>query len=105
MNTERASRERVFLHTFFLLLLGAFGFGAEPVAAQTCERLSELKLANTTITAAQAVAAGSFTTATGTAGPFNELPAFCRVPGVIKQARDSGVGCGGWIHASGWNRN
>ncbi len=36
-------------------------FAPQPVAAQSCEMLSSLKLENATVTTAQSVAAGSFT--------------------------------------------
>ena len=54
-----------------------------PVAAATCESLTTLKLANTTITVVQIVDAGAFTppdvppTAAALA-VYKPLPAFCR---------------------------
>src|SRR5262249_8750419 len=55
----------------------ALAFGSVSVA--TCEGLAELKLPNTTITAAQSVAPGAFAPPSGSAAPFKELPAFCRL--------------------------
>ncbi|HJQ23265.1 MAG TPA: tannase/feruloyl esterase family alpha/beta hydrolase [Blastocatellia bacterium] len=99
MKSAWVSRQKAFRRTLPLLLLAAFSFGARPVAAQTCERLSDLKLANTTITAAQSVAAGSF----GSAAAFKDLPAFCRVTGVIKPTSDSEIKFEVWMPAAGWN--
>jgi Tannase and feruloyl esterase len=97
MNTMTVARLKGFW-IVVLLLLAAAGFGPT-AAAQTCERLSDLKLANTTITAAQSVAAGSF----GTAAAFKDLPAFCRVTGVIRPTSDSEIKFEIWMPAAGWN--
>jgi hypothetical protein len=101
MNMKSAwiSPLQMFWRTFPLLLLAAYSFGARPVAAQTCERLADLKLANTTITTAQSVAAGSF----ASAAAFKDLPAFCRVTGVIKPTSDSEIKFEVWLPATGWN--
>jgi hypothetical protein len=69
---------------------------AGPVAAATCESLASLKLANASITGAQAVAAGAFTPPDAPPnGPglatYRALPAFCRVQGVIQPSSDSHV--------------
>jgi hypothetical protein len=103
MNTETASRQWVLCRTFSLPLLAAFIFIPQSVSAQTCERLSDLKLPNTTITAARSVEAGSFTTPAGPAAVFKELPAFCLVTGVIKPTSDSDIKFEVWMPASGWN--
>jgi len=87
-----------------LLFLAAIAFASGDAAAQTCEKLSGLKLANTTITSAQAVASGSFTPATGSPAPFKELPAFCRITGVIKPTADSDIKFEVWMPIAGWNK-
>lgn len=98
------NRMRVLLYAWSLVVICiAMSFGATPAAAQTCEKLSDLKLANTTITSAQSVGAGAFTPATGSAAPFKELPAFCRVTGVIKPSSDSDIKFEVWMPSSGWN--
>jgi hypothetical protein len=82
---------------------------AVPVVAATCESLASLKLANTTFTAAQVVAAGAFTPpgAPPPNGPalaaYKALPAFCRVQGVIQPSSDSHIEFEVWLPASGWN--
>jgi Tannase and feruloyl esterase len=103
MNTREASQRKPFLITFSVLLLAALAFSSTPAVAQTCEKLANLKLANTTITAAQSVAAGAFTPPTGSAAPFKELPAFCRVTGVIKPTTDSDIRFEVWMPSTGWN--
>jgi len=76
-------------------------FGSAAPAAQTCESLAKLKLADTSITRAESVAAGAFTPPTGKARP--NLPAFCRVSGAIKPSADSNIQFEVWMPASGWN--
>jgi feruloyl esterase len=86
-----------------VLLLAAVTFSSKPVAAQSCEKLSDLKLANTTITSAQTVGAAGFAPASGSAAPFKEVPAFCRVTGVIRPTADSDIKFEVWMPKSGWN--
>ncbi|MBK6797346.1 MAG: tannase/feruloyl esterase family alpha/beta hydrolase [Acidobacteria bacterium] len=73
------------------------------VSAATCEGLAELKLPNTTITTAQTVAMGAFSPQSGSAAPYKELPAFCRVVGVIKPANDSEIKFEVWLPSANWN--
>ena len=103
MSNRKSSRPRPLCRAFFVLTLAAFAFNAGSAAAQTCEKLAELKLANTTITTAQSVAPGAFTPPAGSAAPFKELPAFCRVTGTIKPTADSDIKFEGWMPGSGWN--
>ena len=78
------------------------------VAAATCEDLGSLKLPDTTITLAQSVAAGAFTPPPDPYGfppavPFRNVPAFCRVTGVIKPTSDSNIQFEVWMPSAGWN--
>jgi len=91
------------IKTCSVLLLTALAFASSEAVAQTCGKLSELKLANTTITSAQAVAPGAFTPATGSPAPFKELPAFCRITGVIKPTPDSDIKFEVWMPGRDWN--
>jgi feruloyl esterase len=95
---NRATVIRIKGFRVIMLLLLAAGFSA-PIKAQTCERLSDLKIANTTITAAQSVAAGAFSSNAA----FKDLPAFCRVTGVIRPTSDSEIKFEVWMPATGWN--
>ena len=69
--------------------------------AATCDSLAGLALPYTTITVAQAVPAGTFTPPGST--PIANLPAFCRVAGVIKPTSDSNIRFEVWMPSSGWN--
>src|SRR5215469_15295978 len=81
-----------------------------PLGAATCDSLASLKLPNTSITAAQVVAAGAFVPP-GPApnavalAPFKLLAAFCRVQGVIQPSTDSHIEFEVWLPLSGWNRD
>jgi feruloyl esterase len=92
----------MFWKSFSILFLLALMSGTRPAAAATCEGLADLKLPNTTITVAQSVAAGAFTLAGATA-TYKELPAFCRVAGVIKPTSDSEIKFEVWMPSAGWN--
>jgi feruloyl esterase len=82
-------------------LLSAPVIGA--VSAATCEGLAELKLPNTTITAAQPVAAGGFKPPTGPDTPYKSLPGFCRLAGIIKPTSDSEIKFEVWMPSENWN--
>jgi feruloyl esterase len=73
-----------------------------PAAAATCDDLAKLALPNTTIQAAQPQLAGSFTPPEGKA--FENMPAFCRVVGVLAPSKDSNIQFEVWLPASGWNQ-
>ncbi len=74
--------------------------------AATCESLATFRLSNGTVTAAKAVAAGSFAPP-GAAGPatpvFKALPEFCRVTASLTPTSDSDIRIEVWLPASGWN--
>jgi hypothetical protein len=84
------------------------GWAGGLARATTCESLAQLHLANTTISSARSVAAGSFTLPKADTAPpggptFEKLPAFCQVAGVIKPSNDSDIRFEVWMPASGWN--
>ncbi|HYL38110.1 MAG TPA: tannase/feruloyl esterase family alpha/beta hydrolase [Bryobacteraceae bacterium] len=83
---------------FVLLALSAGAILAAPTA---CDGLSKLNLSATTIKTAEAVPAGSFKPPEG--GAVSNLPAFCRVAGMIKPTPDSDIEFEVWMPASGWN--
>ena len=84
---------------------------ARPAAAASCESLATLSLPNTTITAVQLVAAGTYVPpvqpgrggAAGRGNQFADLPAFCRVAASIKPSGDSDIRMELWMPAAGWN--
>ena len=72
-----------------------------PAAAATCESLMNAKLADSTITAAQSVPAGSYKAADGK--DYANLPAFCRVAVASHPTNDSNIQYEVWLPASVWN--
>ncbi len=96
MNTCRA--------TAFLAL--AVALCAAPSQAQTpaasCAAQATQSLVNTTISAAQAVTAGSFTPP-GATNPIGNLPGFCRVAGVIAPTAESRIVFEVWMPLENWN--
>ena len=84
------------LATRGLLIAVALAIASHAQAA-TCEDLAALSLPNTTITIAQSVPAGSFTT------PFNQtlinLPAFCRIAATLTPSHDSNIKIEVWLPA------
>jgi feruloyl esterase len=99
----------------FRLLAGVLAFGAMSIVpmaraeAATCESLTSLSQAGTTITVAQTVAAGAFTQPGGRGGraggpnPYAALPAFCRVAATLKPSPQSDIKVEVWMPAAGWN--
>lgn len=70
-------------------------------AAQTCESISSLKLPNVWITAAQLVQEGTF--ALSAKMKLSDLPASCRVTGLIRPTSDSNIGFELWMPERIWN--
>jgi len=70
--------------------------------AASCDSLATLTLPGTTITTAQSVPAGPFTPP-GAQQPVKNLPAFCRVAGVLKPSSDSNIQFEVWLPSTGWN--
>ena len=72
-----------------------------------CEALAGLKVAQTTIHSADAVAAGAFqqppSSFPGPAPDYSTLPAFCRVTGSIAPTSDSDIRFELWLPAENWN--
>jgi feruloyl esterase len=94
-----ASPHQVALLVPLLGLVALLGIAPAMAAASTCESLASLSLAQTTITLAESHAAGPFTPP-GASTPL-QLPAFCRVAGVVAPAVRFEV----WLPTpSAWNR-
>lgn len=88
-----------------VFVLTPFAFGAG------CEGVKDLRLGNTTITAAEVIAAGAFTQ-TGPAGAkgkqnpaFTRLPSFCRVAATLTPTPDSDIKIEVWMPMTGWNND
>ena len=103
MNKIESRRHYPLLNLFPVFALVILAFSPASVAAQSCEKLAELKLSNTTITSAQSIAAGAFVPASGPATPYKDLPEFCRVSGVIKPTSDSDIKFEVWMPSKAWN--
>jgi hypothetical protein len=84
-----------------LFQIASLAFPMAAAMAATCDSLATLTLPGTTITTAQAVPAGSFSPPGGQ--PIKDLPAFCRVAGVLKPTSDSDIQFEVWLPSSGWN--
>ena len=83
------------------LLALILGIGATPAAATTCASLAGLALPDTTITAAEPIAAGTYTAPDGEV--FTNLPAFCRIAATLTPTSDSNIKIEIWMPYSGWN--
>ena len=70
-------------------------------AATPCEALAQLKLPGASIASAVSVPAGSVLPPGSR--PIANLPAYCRVSGVIGPAADSNIRFEVWMPSSGWN--
>jgi feruloyl esterase len=88
-----------------LVLVSAPVPGARPSAQAPgagCATLAAQSLAHTTITTAETVAGGTFTPA-GSNNAITNLPAFCRVAGVIAPTIDSQIRFEVWMPLEHWN--
>ena len=74
-----------------------------------CERLTQLKVPNASITLAQTVPAGTYSgpaevfTGRDLSRLYKSLPAFCRVEVTAKPTSDSDIKIAVWIPLNGWN--
>jgi Tannase and feruloyl esterase len=102
-NMSRSSRVLSPIILFFCVFLLSV-----PAGGATCSSLTRLKLPNTVITAAQDVGPGKFLPPEGRPSEielaaYHDLPAFCRVRGIIQPSADSHIEFEVWLPASGWN--
>src|ERR1700691_4941608 len=88
-----------------LVMIGTALAPAPAAAQKSCESLTTLTLANTTITSPTSVAAGAFKPPAGPGqpAPTEPLPAFCRVAGIAKPTADSEIRFELWLPISAWN--
>ncbi|MGA7108587.1 MAG: tannase/feruloyl esterase family alpha/beta hydrolase [Terracidiphilus sp.] len=70
--------------------------------AADCSGLKNLKFADTTITVAESVTSGVLDIG-GAEAPLRDLPAFCRVAGVMRPSNDSEIRFEVWLPPTGWN--
>lgn len=90
-----------------LIVVVLLSLAAAHADAATCESLASTSLPNTTVTAAQVVAAGTFTQpgrgGRGGSNPFASLPAFCRIAVTLKPTPRSDIKSEIWLPVTGWN--
>ncbi|MEO8257985.1 MAG: tannase/feruloyl esterase family alpha/beta hydrolase [Acidobacteriota bacterium] len=92
------------LSAAILLLLPVVFSAQQPPGDAACDRVAALKLPDTRVTAATAVAAGQFAVPGAAASRgYADLPAFCRVELTLTPSRDSDIGSEVWLPRSGWN--
>jgi len=83
------------------LLTSLLGICGTPAAAATCMSLTGLRLPHTTITAAQSVAAGTYTAPD--TGEVFDLSAHCRIAATLTPTSDSNINIEVWMPFSDWN--
>ena len=91
------NRHPVISTALIVIILGA----GRAAAGSTCASLGNLAFPDTTITAAQSVAAGTYTAPDGEV--FTNMPAFCRVAATLTPTSDSNIKVEVWMPYSGWN--
>ena len=97
--------------TLASIVLAASVQGQTPKLITSCESVSSLALANTTITSAHDVAVGKLADVGVFPAPpdspigrrISKLPAFCRVAATLAPTPDSDIKIEVWLPASGWN--
>ena len=91
----------------FVFVCGILACNSHAASAAPCDKLASLSIADSTITSAHSVAAGSFTepSGAGAAGtlPFSQLPEFCRITATLRPSSDSEIRIEVWMPVSGWN--
>jgi hypothetical protein len=87
---------------FCACLLGLLGSTSFLLAAD-CGAIQQLKLPDTTIATAERVTSGELSVA-GIEKPMRELPAFCRVTGVLRPTPDSDIRFEVWLPEKDWNQ-
>lgn len=86
----------------FWVLVCLLGVHSTMVLAADCGGLKDLKLEDTTITLAEPVTSGVLKIE-GAGAPIHDLPAFCRVAGVLRPTNDSAIRFEVWMPEQGWN--
>ena len=85
------------------LLVFLIGSSVPLWCATDCSDLKALKLEGTTITIAETVTSGTFKIDGNGEGSMSDLPAFCRVAGVLRPTSDSEIGFEVWLPQRDWN--
>ena len=86
----------------FRMLAGLLAVHSSMLFAADCSGLKDLKLADTSITLAETVTSGELKIE-GAEAPMRDLPAFCRVAGLLRPTSDSEIRFEVWLPEQGWN--
>ena len=100
---KRANTMERFRRVAFLIAIGGTAVVAGATsgrADEACASLKDLKIEDTTITAAESVPAGSFTASDSKT--YADLPAFCRVTATVSPVHDSAIRLEMWLPQEGW---
>src|SRR5579863_4723838 len=81
---------------------GLLGMQSTALLAADCAALKDFKAEDTTITASEPVTPGTLTIADDVP-PMKDLPAFCRVAGIMRPTSDSKIRFEVWLPAQDWN--
>jgi feruloyl esterase len=95
---DRVRRFAVTAATGVILTIGGL---SSPSIAASCDALADLKIDKTSIDAAESHPAGDYAPAGGP--EIADLPAFCRVHGVVSPVEGSNVGFEVWLPEAEWN--
>ena len=85
-----------------LACLLTFASSAPVLHADSCTAIKDLNLPDTTISTAERVTSGDLE-APGIDKPLHDLPAFCRVRGVLRPTADSEIRFEVWLPENDWN--
>ena len=98
-------KQRNKLAIFTTALTAALLVPSSSLAQRSCGSLLHLSQPHTTITLARSVPAGPFALPGPSSGghPTVNVPAFCRVAGVIKPTADSDIHFEVWMPTRNWN--
>lgn len=84
------------------VVAGLLGLQSTMLLAADCAALKNFKAENTTITAAESVTSGTPRIASDQPS-MKDLPAFCRVTGIMRPTSDSKIHFEVWLPAQDWN--
>ena len=94
-------RAGIALYAFTAGLLASTALSPSEAYADACTNLAGFTAADTTVTTAQSIPAGTYTAPNGAV--FTDMPAFCRVAGFVSTVPGEHVGIEVWLPSSTWN--
>jgi len=91
------------MRTILSVLVAGIALLAPTRAMAACADLARLTLPNTTVTRADIVAPGGFTTGGAGQAVYKQLPEFCRVAATLRPSADSDIKIEVWLPIGQWN--